>query len=52
MQRVNQVRPQLGFHDDHQLGIHLVEEAVHGAGQIVGQIDVMYVFAESGLDAF
>ncbi len=36
MQRVNQVRPQLGFHDDHQLGIHLVEEAVHGTGQIVG----------------
>ena len=46
MQRGHHVRPQLGLHDDHQLRLNGVQEAVHGAGQIVGQIDVMDIFAE------
>ena len=51
MQRVNQVSHSSVSMMITSLGF-TVEEAVHGAGQIVGQIDVMYVFAESGLDAF
>ena len=46
MQRGHHIRPQLGFHNDNQLRLNGIQEAVHGAGQIVGQIDVMDIFAE------
>ena len=52
MQRGDHVRPEFGFHDDNQLRLNGIEEAVHRAGQIVRQIDVMHVFAESGHRAF
>ena len=52
MQRGDHVRPQFGFHDDNQLWLNGIEEAVHCAGKIVRQIDVMDVFTESGHRAF
>ena len=48
MQGRDHIRPQLGLHHNNQLGLDGVEEAVHGAGQIVRQVDVMNVFTEGG----
>jgi hypothetical protein len=48
VQRGDHIRPQLGFHHDNQLRLHRVEEAVHCAGQIVRQIDMVNIFAEGG----
>ena len=52
MQRGHHIRPQLGFHNDNQLRLNGIQEAVHGAGQIVGQIDVMNIFAKRRHGAF
>ena len=46
MQGGNHIRPQFSFHDDHQFRANGIQETVHGAGEIVRQVDVMHVFTE------
>ncbi len=48
MQGGNHIRPQLGFHHDHQFRANGFQETVHGAGEIVRQIDMMDIFTEGG----
>ena len=48
MQGGNHVRPQFSFHHDHQFRANGIKETIHGAGQIVREVDVMNVFAKGG----
>ena len=49
MQRGDQIWPELGFHNQHQFWVHLLQETAKRIGQIIRKVNVLNIAAKSRL---